>query len=68
MTTDRSLPPGHLALIDAALDELAHSLLLARLRGLPQLTAGPERRSDTRAGGSSRQVVGQTPDHTDRDP
>jgi hypothetical protein len=34
-----SLRPDDLELIDAALDELVESLLLARLRGLPQHTA-----------------------------
>jgi hypothetical protein len=34
-----SLRPDDLAVIDAALDELVQSLLLARLRSLPQHTA-----------------------------
>jgi hypothetical protein len=34
-----SLRPDDLDVIDAALDKLAESLLLARLRGLPQHTA-----------------------------
>jgi hypothetical protein len=36
------LPPAHVAVVDAALDELARFLLLARLRGLSQAAAGPE--------------------------
>ncbi|MFE9694311.1 hypothetical protein [Micromonospora sp. NPDC005806] len=42
-----SLRPNDLAVIDAALDELAESLLLARLRSLPQHTARLKRLFDT---------------------
>ncbi len=42
-----SLRPDDLDLIGAALDELAESLLLARLRRLPQHAAGLERLFDT---------------------
>jgi hypothetical protein len=42
-----SLRPDDLDVIDAALDELVESLLLARLRSLPQHTARLKRLFDT---------------------